>query len=50
MPATPIAIASAIRPDAACASLAPTADSPLRTTANELAKPTKAATTPAATG
>ena len=50
MPATPMAIASAIRPEAACASLAPTAESPLRTTANELAKPTKAATTPATTG
>src|SRR5580704_8205141 len=41
-PARPIAIDSATRPEAACASLAPTATSPLSTTANELAKPTKA--------
>ena len=37
MPASPIAIDSAIRPEAACASLAPTAVRPLRMTAKELA-------------
>ena len=50
MPASPIAIESIIRPDAACASLAPTAVKPLSTTAKELAKPTKAVTTPAPIG
>src|SRR5271170_4747947 len=50
MPASPIAMESAIKPDAACASLAPTDVRPLRTTAKELAKPTKAAATPAAMG
>ena len=50
MPAIPIAIESAIKPDAACASLAPTAVRPFRTTAKELAKPTKALATPAAMG
>src|ERR1700677_712577 len=50
MPASPIAIESIIKPDAACASLAPTAVKPLSTTAKELAKPTKAVTTPAPMG
>src|SRR5580698_2915828 len=43
MPASPIAMESAISPEAASASLAPTAVSPFRMTAKELAKPTKAA-------
>ncbi len=50
MPARPIAIDSAISPDAACAWSAPTDCNPLSTTANELAKPTKAATSPAMMG
>ena len=49
-PASPMAIASAIRPEAACASFAPAASRPRSTTAKELAKPTKAVTRPAATG
>ena len=48
--AMPIASDSAINPDAASASLAPTAVNPLSTTANELAKPTKAMTKPVAMG
>ncbi len=50
IPAIPIAIDSAIRPDAASASVAPTAASPLRTTAKDEANPTKAATRPAVIG
>ena len=50
MPATPMAIDKAIRPDAASPSLAPTAVSPLMMTAKEEANPTKAATMPATTG
>ena len=46
-PQMPIAIETAIRPDAASASEAPTARNPCTTTANELAKPTKAASNPA---
>ncbi len=47
MPHSPIAMASAVRPEAACAAVAPTAVSPWRTTAKEDAKPTKAASSPA---
>ena len=43
----PIAIDSAMSPDAACAGDAPIAVSPFRTTANDDANPTKAARTPA---
>src|SRR5208337_3846728 len=50
MPATPMAIDRAIRPDAASPSLAPTAVSPLMMTAKEEANPTKAVTMPATTG
>src|SRR6185437_3533652 len=49
MAQTPIATASAIRPDAASAWDAPTAINPCRTTAKEEAKPTNAASTPAKT-
>ena len=50
IPATPIAIESAMSPDAASTSLAPTAVNPLRMTAKDEAKPTKPVTRPAATG
>ncbi len=50
MATTPLARQSASSPDAACAWSAPTARSPARTTAKELAKPTTAVTTPASTG
>ena len=49
IPPRPIAIDNAMRPEAASASLAPTAFSPCTTTAKELAKPTKAASAPAIT-
>ena len=45
----PIVRQSANNPDAACASDAPTARSPVSTTANELVKPTSPQTTPART-
>ena len=48
-PPSPIAIAAAISPDATSASLAPIAVRPCRITANELANPTTAASSPAAT-
>ena len=47
MAQNPMAMHSAIRPEAAWAWLAPTAASPCSTTANELAVPTKAASRPA---
>ena len=50
MPAIPIVIDSAINPEAACASVAPTAVSPLRITAKDEAKPTKAVMIPATIG
>ena len=49
MPASPMAIDSAISPEAACAGEAPTAASPCSTTAKEEAKPTKPASSPAET-
>ena len=49
MPQPPIATDSTISPDAASACVAPTATKPRTMTANELAKPTKADSTPAAT-
>ena len=45
-----MAIASAIKPEAACASVAPAALKPFSTTAKELAKPTSAVTQPARIG
>src|SRR5208283_2130400 len=50
IPANPIAIDKAIRPDAASALLAPTAVSPLMMTAKDEANPTKAVMTPATIG
>ena len=50
IPASPIAIVTAMRPDAACASVAPAADRPFRITAKVLAKPAKAVTSPAEMG
>ena len=47
IPAATLTVSS---PEAAWASLAPTARSPASTTVNELAKPTTAVTTPASTG
>ncbi|MET4157928.1 hypothetical protein ABIC29_001482 [Agromyces sp. PvR057] len=49
MHVAPVAMQSAKRPDAACASVAPTAPNPAMTNANELAKPVMAAMTPATT-
>ena len=50
MQAAPMVRLSASRPLAACAGVAPTASSPVSTTANELVNPTSAVTTPAVTG
>ncbi len=47
MPQTPIAIDRAMMPDAASSGEAPTPTSPCSTTEKELAKPTKAASSPA---
>jgi hypothetical protein len=49
-PARPMAIARAVNPEAACVSDAPTAISPLSTTANEDANPTNAVRIPAEIG
>jgi hypothetical protein len=46
MASTPMAIDSAVRPEAACSGVAPTPARPRSTTGNELAKPTKAASMP----